>query len=103
MRTSLASRRSTALTQFKSSSTGKNSCGGARHYERERIFGGAGGEAAEDFVAALVGEQEFPADAVVAVQTAGAGGVIFRPLPLPRMKVPRPTWPWIKPSDSSSA
>ena len=41
---------------------------GARHYERERIVGGAGGEAAQDFVPALVGEQEFPADAVVAVQ-----------------------------------
>ncbi len=31
------------------------------------------------------------------LRTGGAGGVIFRPLPLPLMKVPRPTWPWIKP------
>ena len=35
--------------------------------------GAAGGEAAEDFVAALVGEEEFPADAVVAVEDGGRG------------------------------
>ena len=41
--------------------------GGARHDERESVFGGGGGEAAQGFVAAFVGEEEFPADTVVAV------------------------------------
>jgi len=76
---------------------------GARHDERERVLGGRGGEAGENFFAAFIGEEEFPAEAIAIVRGGRWGGEIFRPLPLARMKVPRPTWPWMRPSDSSSA
>ena len=38
--------------------------GGTRHDKGKRIGGADGGEASEDFVAAFVGEEEFPAKAV---------------------------------------
>ena len=59
------------MTQLMSSSTGKNSSAGPSHYEGKRIFRSGRGEAAKGFVAALVGEEEFPANAMVTVEDGG--------------------------------
>ena len=42
--------------------------GGTGHYKRERIHRRAGREAAQHFVAPLIGEEQFPANAVSAIQ-----------------------------------
>ena len=61
-----------------------------------------GHHAAEGFFGALVGEERFPAQALPPLPFVRGGGENFR-TGEPQMYVPRPTWPWIRPSDSSSA
>ena len=46
---------------------GEKFLGRAGHDEGECVFGRSSGQSAQDFVAAFVGEKEFPTDAVVAV------------------------------------
>jgi len=40
---------------------------GARHDERKRVLGSSGGKAGENFFAAFIGEEEFPAEAIAIV------------------------------------
>jgi hypothetical protein len=47
--------------------------GGARHDERERVLRSRGGEACEDFFATLIGEEEFPAEAIATVENRRRG------------------------------
>jgi len=63
------------------------------HDEGERIFRHISRQAAKDLFPAFIGEEQFPADAAVAIQDGRRRRVIFNPLPLPLMNVPRPTCP----------
>jgi hypothetical protein len=46
---------------------------GARHDERERVFGSRSGEAGENFLAAFIGEEKFPAEAIGIVEERRRG------------------------------
>jgi hypothetical protein len=47
--------------------------GGARHDERERVLRSRSGEAGEDFFAAFIGEEEFPAEAIAIAEDRRRG------------------------------
>ena len=46
---------------------------GARHDEGERVLRSRGGETGEDFFAAFIGEEKFPAEAIAIVEDCGGG------------------------------
>ena len=46
---------------------------GARHNEGERVLWSRGGETGEDFFAAFIGEEKFPAEAIAIVEDGGGG------------------------------